>query len=258
MKGEGVMEGREMERLKGDKKALIEYLKQFSAYTTWQKYQKEFRIRPVLSVIRDIVNNENIIENYIAMNKVHMYGPEWTEAKKNKQALIDAKRYQINLDKLMEMIQQRMDGEFATLYDLYVYMSLMIATNREDMEPDIDMVDDYTSVYIMTVHKSKGLEFDTVIMPAMNGRLIPNERTTILSNKNKVAWCYIKDEMHRMNSEWYQELRKEAVKKGMEEETRMLYVAMTRAVNKLVLLVNNWNNYESWSSLIRKVGLINE
>ena len=148
----------EMERLKGDQKALNEYLQNFTANTSWHKYQKEFRIRPVLSVIKDIVENENVIENYIALDKVHMYGDDWTEAKKNRQALIDAKSYQMNLDKLMEMIQQRMDGEFATLYDIYVYLSLMISSNREEMEPDIEMVDDYTSVYIMTVHKSKGLE----------------------------------------------------------------------------------------------------
>ena len=151
-----------------------------------------------------------------------------------------------------------MDGEFATLYDLYVYLSLMISSNREEMEPDIDMVDDYTSVYIMTVHKSKGLEYDTVIMPAMNGCLIPREQTTILANDKKVAWYYQKYNSNHMNSAWYDELRKEAMRKGMEEETRMLYVAMTRAENKLVMLVNSWDSYESWSSLIRKVGLINE
>ena len=61
-----------------------------------------------------------------------------------------------------------------------------------------------------------------------------------------------------MKSRWYAELQQEAVQKGVKEETRMLYVAMTRAVNRLILLVNNWENYESWSSLIRKVGLINE
>ena len=192
------------------------------------------------------------------MDKVHMFGDDWTEAKKNRQALIDAKSYRLNLDKLMEMIQQRMDGEFATLYDLYVYLSLMIASNRDDMEPDIDMTDDYTSVYIMTVHKSKGLEYDTVIMPAMNGNLIPREETTVLVNKNKVAWYYKRNISGNMNSAWYEELRKEAVSKGVAEETRMLYVAMTRAVEKLVLLVNNWSSYESWSTLIRKVGLINE
>ena len=248
----------EMERLKGDQKALNEYLQKFTANTSWHKYQKEFRIRPVLSVIKDIVENENVIENYIALDKVRMYGDDWIEAKKNRQALIDAKSYQMNLDKLMEMIQQRMDGEFATLYDIYVYLSLMISSNREEMEPDIEMVDDYTSVYIMTVHKSKGLEYDTVIMPAMNGSLIPREQTTILVNDKKIAWYYKKNTSGHMNSVWYDELRKEAVRKGVEEETRMLYVAMTRAVNKLIMLVNNWDSYESWSSLIRKVGLIDE
>lgn len=248
----------EMERLKGDQKALNEYLQKFTANTSWHKYQKEFRIRPVLSVIKDIVENENVIENYIALDKVHMYGDDWTEAKKNRQALIDAKSYQMNFDKLMEMIQQRMDGEFATLYDIYVYLSLMISSNREEMEPDIEMVDDYTSVYIMTVHKSKGLEYDTVIMPAMNGNLIPREQTTVLVNDKKIAWYYKKNTSGHMNSVWYDELRKEAVRKGVEEETRMLYVAMTRAVNKLIMLVNNWDSYESWSSLIRKVGLIDE
>lgn len=215
-------------------------------------------MRPVLSVIKEIVETENIIDNYIALDKVHMYGDDWTEAKKNRQALIDAKSYQLNLDKLMEMIQQRMDGEFATLYDLYVYLTLMIATNREEMEPDIDMEDDYSSVYIMTVHKSKGLEYDTVIMPAMNHGLETDKRTTILANDKKVGWYYKRNISGFMSSAWFEELHREAVKKGMAEETRMLYVAMTRAVNKLVMLVNDWDTYVSWSTLIRKVGLINE
>ena len=138
------------------------------------------------------------------MDKVKMYGDAWTEAKKNRQALIDAKFYQKNLDKLMEMIQQRMDGDFTTLYDLYVYLTLMIATNREEMEPDIEMENDYdyTSVYIMTVHKSKGLEFDTVIMPAMNHSLVPSERTTILAGKDKVAWTYEPGKSNQMKSQW--------------------------------------------------------
>ena len=255
---DGVISVTEMERFKGNQKALNEYLQNFTVHTNWHKYQKEFRLRPVLSVIREIVENERVIENYIALDKVRMHGGDWTEARKNKQALIDAKSYQMNLDKLMEMIQQRMDGEFATLYDLYTYLTLMISTNREEMEPDIEMTDDYTSVYIMTVHKSKGLEYDTVIMPAMNGSLIPHEQTTILMNEEKAAWYYKRNPSEHMNSVWYDELRKDAVRKGMAEETRMLYVAMTRAVNKLILLVNGWDSYESWSSLIRKVGLIDE
>ena len=255
---DGVISVPEMEVEKEKSEGLAEYLSGFLSQTQWHKYQREFRLRPVVAVLKDIVESSNVIENYIAMDKVKMYGEAWTEAKKNKQALIDAKMYQKNLDKLMEILQQRMDGEFATLYDLYVYLTLMIATNREEMEPDIDMVNDYTSVYIMTVHKSKGLEYDTVILPAMNNRLIPNERTAILPGKEKVAWTFEPGKSDEMKSRWYAELQQEAVQKGVKEETRMLYVAMTRAVNRLILLVNNWENYESWSSLIRKVGLINE
>lgn len=255
---DGIISVSDMEVEKEKSEGLAEYLSGFLSQTQWHKYQREFRLRPVVAVLKDIVENSNVIENYIAMDKVKMYGEAWTEAKKNKQALIDARMYQKNLDKLMEIIQQRMDGEFATLYDLYVYLTLMIATNREEMEPDIEMVNDYTSVYIMTVHKSKGLEYDTVIMPAMNNRLIPNERTAIIPGKDKVAWTFEPGKSNQMKSRWYTELQQEAAQKGVKEETRMLYVAMTRAVNRLILLVNNWETYESWSSLIRKVGLINE
>ena len=120
------------------------------------------------------------------------------------------------------------------------------------------MTDDYTSVYIMTVHKSKGLEYDTVILPAMGHSLVPRERTSILLGKEKAAWAYEPEKSSQMKSRWYEELQKEAVRRGVEEETRMFYVAMTRAVNRLILLVNERQTYESWSSLIGKVGLINE
>lgn len=254
---DGTISISEMEKRRDTENGVQTYLKEFVSQTQWQKFQREFRLRPVLSVVKEIIEETDVIKRFIEIDKAGMDCKEWTEARRNKQALIDAKLYQKNLDKLMEMLQQRMEGEFATLYDLYVYLTLMISTNREEMEPDIDMTDDYSSVYIMTVHKSKGLEFDTVIMPAMNGQLIPQENTTIMSDQSKVAWCYIRGNGDSMRSAWYKVLREEAVQKGMKEETRMLYVAMTRAVNKLVLLVNNWN-YESWSSLIRRVGLINE
>lgn len=253
----GVISVSEMERAVASDGDALKYLSQFLIQTKYTDYQKDFRIRPVLSVLKDIYEKENIIDNFIAMDKLSMYGSEYSEAKINKQALIDAKSYQKNLDKLMEMIQQRMEGEFTTLYDLYTYLSLMIATNRDEMEPDIEMDNDYTSVYIMTVHKSKGLEFDTVIMPAMNGPLVPRENSTIMSFDDKVAWFYTNSNGVKIKSEHYETLRKQAIQRGMAEETRMLYVAMTRAVNKIVMLVNNYD-YISWSTLIRRVGLINE
>jgi DNA helicase-2/ATP-dependent DNA helicase PcrA len=80
----------------------------------------------------------------------------------------------------------------------------------------------------------------------------------VLVNEKCVAWFYRKNMQENMHSVLYEALNREEEQKCMEEETRMLYVAMTRAVNKLMLLVNDWDAYESWSTLIRRVGLINE
>lgn len=252
----------ELELLQGNQKELNTKLGVCLKETSWYKYQADFRTRPILSVIKDMLadTNINIIDNYIQVDKCRMFGEKWTVAGRNKQAMIDARQYKANLDKLMDMLQQRMDGEFATLYDLYVYLTLMIATNREDMEPDIEMNNDYTSVYVMTVHKSKGLEFDSVIMPCMNSNIEPNKRTEILVNKDKVGWCYKPEgtDLTYMKNALYDDLYRAQVIKNVAEETRLLYVGMTRAVNNLSMILNSWDMYKSWSTLIRKVGLINE
>ncbi|MBQ7864187.1 MAG: ATP-dependent helicase [Lachnospiraceae bacterium] len=251
----GVLDVAEMERLQGNDRKLRKYLNEFLKDTSWYEYQKEFRLRPVLSVVKEMVERGNIVQHYVALDKAKLFAENMTEAKRNKQAYVDSKQYQANLDKLMDILQQRMDTEFVTLYDLYVFLSLMIATNRVDMEPDIETVDDYTSVYVMTVHKSKGLEFDTVVMPAMSASIVPREQTTIMVEDNKVGWIYKIGETRKMYNGWYNHLRKNQVEKGRAEETRLLYVGMTRAVNHLYMLVDNWDFHESWSSLIRKVGL---
>lgn len=255
---EGTVSIQEMDMEKEDPEKIKHYLMDFVKQTQWHTYQRKFRTRSILAVLKEMIVDERVIQNYIAMDKARLTGTEWNEIKRNKQALIDAKIYQQNLEKLLEMLQQQSQSDFMTIYDLYEYLTFMIATNREEMEPDLETVNDYTSVYIMTVHKSKGLEYDTVIMPVMNGSIEPREQTSFLTDQGKAAWFYEKKRSIKMSSPYYDELWQEVREKGVREETRMLYVAMTRAVNKLVLLVDSYGTYESWSSLIRKVGIINE
>ncbi|MFR7841670.1 MAG: hypothetical protein ACLU3U_00395 [Gallintestinimicrobium sp.] len=45
-----------------------------------------------------------------------------------------------------------------------------------------------------------------------------------------MAWTFEPEKANQMKSRWYAELQQEAAtQKGVKEETRMLYVAMTRA-----------------------------
>jgi DNA helicase-2/ATP-dependent DNA helicase PcrA len=70
-------------------------------------------------------------------------------------------------------------------------------------ENDSESLDDTQTVNIMTIHAAKGLEFDTVFLPAWEDGLFPNEKSI-----------------------------KEG---GMEEERRLAYVALTRARRRAII-----------------------
>lgn len=244
----------ELDKYRNDSDTMELRLKEYLSQTAWEVYNTEFRISPVLAVIKKMINETKVIENYIAIDKVHMYGDEWNEIKKKRQAHIDAKVYQANLNKLLDIIQQRLDGNSATLYDLYSYLTYMIATDRDTKEPAVDQIDDYNCVYIMTVHKSKGLEFDTVVLPAMNTHLDRDAITEIIVGKDRVGWNIRKDNKNLMTSSNYELELAEEKKRYTREQVRLMYVAMTRAINNMTMVVNEYTNYQSWSTLIREVG----
>jgi DNA helicase-2/ATP-dependent DNA helicase PcrA len=86
---------------------------------------------------------------------------------------------------------------------------------------EADLITDYDSLVVSTIHRAKGLEFDYVILPGMVDGVIPgfwiNER---LGNGSPKA--------------------QEEAKKLLDEQKRLLYVALTRAKDQLV--IGSYNN----------------
>jgi ATP-dependent exoDNAse (exonuclease V) beta subunit len=102
--------------------------------------------------------------------------------------------------------------------------------------PDLDAGDD--AVQIMTVHKSKGLEFDTVIVPGLDRA--PRNNTPPL-----IVWKELPDEslllapIHESGGDkdaCYEYVRGLERAAGDLESGRLLYVAATRAKSRLHLL----------------------
>ena len=96
-------------------------------------------------------------------------------------------------------------------------------------------------IQLMTIHKSKGLEFDHVILPGL-------ERTSGSDKKPLLRWCQHIDENNHMSlvmaplgahdeedDSVYSYLKQEDTFKTRLENTRVLYVAATRAIRKLYL-----------------------
>lgn len=87
---------------------------------------------------------------------------------------------------------------YDTLPEFLEHAALM-TTDENDSEKS----DDTQAVNIMTIHAAKGLEFDTVFLPAWEDGIFPNEKSI-----------------------------KEG---GMEEERRLAYVALTRAQRRAII-----------------------
>ncbi len=142
-----------------------------------------------------------------------------------------------NLELLMEFAREFDRTSYQGLYQFVRYLS-GIKKRQEEMGEASLLGDGENVVRIMTIHKSKGLEFPICIMAGM-GRSARGQKgtpflvvnpdtgiaTRIVDNERGRAWKNVfLNSLHRMN-----------VLDDLGEELRVLYVAMTRAKEKLIM-----------------------
>ena len=95
------------------------------------------------------------------------------------------------------------------------------------------------AVRIMTIHKSKGLEFPVVFLAGLGKafRFDTKGEQIILDNEAGFALPYVDTHKRVLSRTYAQRALKEKLKKETRsEEARLLYVAMTRAKERLILL----------------------
>ncbi|MEC5423665.1 helicase-exonuclease AddAB subunit AddA [Virgibacillus sp. C22-A2] len=96
-------------------------------------------------------------------------------------------------------------------------------------------------VRIMTIHKSKGLEFPVVILGAMDKQFnLQDLRQKYLLHKDLGFASKFIDPVKRITypTLFYHALQQEKTRELLAEELRVLYVALTRAKEKLVMVGN--------------------
>jgi ATP-dependent exoDNAse (exonuclease V) beta subunit len=96
-------------------------------------------------------------------------------------------------------------------------------------------------VRVMTVHGAKGLEFDAVILPELDGRLAQREDRLLTRRPDpegeiEVVTHGLRKEVSVAHSE-LEAVRADVARRRMMEELCVLYVAMTRAKHRLDLIV---------------------
>ncbi|MCS5589803.1 MAG: DNA helicase UvrD, partial [Candidatus Thioglobus sp.] len=129
--------------------------------------------------------------------------------------------------------------------------------NIETIESALDELyapSEKANVKLMTIHQSKGLEFDTVIMPGL-GRGSRNDDSPMMHMKEfadqSLLLAPIKSSLDTDEGQTYTYLKFIEAQQNKFETMRLLYVAMTRAKRQLHLLGHvNQNNQAAKKSLL--------
>lgn len=103
------------------------------------------------------------------------------------------------------------------------------------------------TVKIMTMHASKGLQFPVCIVANLSSHLNNSDSTSrvLFSEKSGISFKYYDEEQHCDQQTLGHILTADAARsKTVEEKLRLLYVAMTRAVDRLCLVCSA-DNLES-------------
>ncbi len=143
----------------------------------------------------------------------------------------DGESRQANLRLLCEKA-----GECETLYEFLTRTDMRTSTDDSRTAKTLSDLEDV--VRIMTMHKSKGLEFPVVILAGLARRFrAVNEDQPMLDREQGIALSMVSPDeriLRHTISESAMQLRLE--RKSRAEEARILYVAMTRARERLILI----------------------
>ena len=162
-------------------------------------------------------------------------------------ALPMGEKRRANLDQLIEDALQFEKGSFSGLFNFIRYIEKAKQKEYDEGEANIYSEKD-DLLRIMSIHQSKGLQFKVVFLSSLQKNFNKQDlrESILLDEELGMASPYL-DQETRIK---YPSLQLSAIKEKMEEENqaeelRLLYVAMTRAEEKLIMtgVVKNLASY---------------
>lgn len=238
----------------GNEDELIDFLWPYLESTTWEKYDSKLRFQPVMSVMMDMIGKEPVLDNYISNEKARLIKTGYSEQDVVVMVRENALQYRADLDKLLDVLQRNLRGSSNDLYGLYDFLRIKMVSDRDEESAEIEGLSGPGCVYAMTVHKAKGLEFDTVFIPFTNKRFNQPRKSEIIidENRRRVGWKYSSDSSQKLQNGYYNQMSIREKDSQRNEEVRILYVALTRAIRRLKVYVRKEHNRDSWADLIYK------
>jgi len=137
----------------------------------------------------------------------------------------NAERRLTNLNHLIELVQQAaVDGHLGPHKTVDWLRSEISKESRAAEEQELRLESDEEAVKIVTMHRSKGLEYPLVFCP-----YLWNRKMGLVSERQLIE-CHENDTLIAdLGSEAFEQRREQALNEALAEDLRLFYVAVTRA-----------------------------
>ena len=136
-----------------------------------------------------------------------------------------AERQIANIHHLMELIQTEESTENAGIGQTLQWLQTMMSGGQGTEDVELRLESDEEAVRIVTMHRSKGLEYPIVFCPYLWSR------SSRLQHEKSMISCH--DQDHRLvvdlGSDQFEKRKEKALAEELAEELRLVYVAVTRA-----------------------------
>lgn len=217
--------------------------------------EEKRRLGEKLSHFMDTMNTLRDMAAYTPVHQLILEVLERTGYGSYAKAMPDGAQRSANLNMLVEKAMEYEKTSYRGLFNFDRYIQKLQQYQVDYGEVNLSGAGE-SAVQIMTIHKSKGLEFPVVFAAGMGKRFNfrdMNASILIHPELGIGADAILPDKRIIAASLCKQIIRRELLKESLGEELRVLYVALTRAKEKLILCgaVGNLENQIMALSVLR-------
>ena len=223
-------------RLSGKKKYFYEQLEDYSK----NKNQIADKIKYFYKMLSEFSFNAKYMGIFFALNKIINSTNYLLKIK-------DEKDFDIRKSNIEEYMSSFVDSKYN--YDMLGYILYRQYANRQDTAKTKSSQDN--SINIVTMHSSKGLEYPIVILPNLDQDFTKNREYKEIKIDKEFGIgikAYNEDDRTVEDGMFYDCCKKKSKQLELSEKIRLLYVATTRAKNRLILIGNNKQNYKKFKT----------
>ena len=172
-----------------------------------------------------------IIDKYDLYNKLFLLGDNASNT--------------IRIDKLKEITSNLTNLNY-DIYDYQKYLEEIISNN---LKIEYNVGDNSTdTVKIMTIHASKGLEFSICYFSGLFNRFNISEAVNRYTYDNEYGIIIPYKDNFYYNTIYHKLAYRNYIKENISERIRLLYVALTRAKEKMIFILPSSNKDETFIS----------